>query len=132
MWNPPQPYFRLLRRENMFQVNNKDTRTSSDVFIVNFERHPLNIFHTFFWWFHCWLWTGKCLPICWKNLALNLFYAASSHRTPLRRVLLVVILTDIVRVLTFICDFDKVLSGITLTSKSVIITRMWQTIPDFF
>ena len=31
------------------------------VFIVNFEiDYALNLFHTFFWCFHCWLWTSKC------------------------------------------------------------------------
>ena len=41
---------------NIFQVNNKDTRTTSMTcsFIVNFNR-----FHTLFWCFHCRLWRSK-------------------------------------------------------------------------
>ena len=26
-----------------------------------FQSNTLNIFHTFFWCFYCWLWTSKCL-----------------------------------------------------------------------
>ena len=40
----------------MFKVNNKDTKTTSLVSLVV----TLKIFHTFFYCFHWWLWTGKC------------------------------------------------------------------------
>ena len=46
---------------NMFQVNNKNTRTT--VFIVNLLTITVfivNIFHTFFKRCYFWLWTSKC------------------------------------------------------------------------
>ena len=45
----------------LFKVNNGNIRKRHDidVFLV-FLSLTLNIFHTFFWCFFCWLWTSKC------------------------------------------------------------------------
>ena len=44
---------------NLFKVNIKDARTMLLKFWCLFLV-TLNRFHTFFWCFHCWLWTNKC------------------------------------------------------------------------
>ena len=67
----PQPSQHLLAQQsqqwkhlkkvwNLFKVNNKHTRTTSQwhrsvVFIVNFKQ-----ISQLFWWFYCWLGTSKC------------------------------------------------------------------------
>ena len=53
-----------LKKGDICSVYNKDSRTQqngvNDVNLPPFLLN-LNIFHTFFYYFYCWLWTCKCL-----------------------------------------------------------------------
>ena len=46
----------------LFKVNNINTRKRCDIH----SELTLNVFHSFFYCFICWLWTGKCLLTLWN------------------------------------------------------------------
>ena len=58
---------------NIFKVNNK--HGVNDVVLV-FLLLTLNKFHTFFWWFYCWLWgctVSRGLLGLWKTSPMEFF-----------------------------------------------------------
>ena len=60
----------LLKKWNIFKVNNKDTRTTSGALIFNFEQ--IFIISELFFCSFCWIWTSICLLAIamkhWKEL----------------------------------------------------------------
>ena len=56
---------------NLFKVNNKDNRTTSDVVLVSLLLLTLNRFLTLFWCFYCWLWIVKWRPSKHEQVSLQ-------------------------------------------------------------
>ena len=57
------------RKKEKANTDNKDTTTTNDVIDIGIVFLLLisNNCYTFFWYFCCWIWTGKCLlDKCWK------------------------------------------------------------------